>query len=224
VFWIELGAEGTLIAVDGERVHPVRGRRFPIAEAQRLDIVVDVLPGQVVPVLAQREGDRIRTGIILAAPGAKVAKIAELAPKPAEAMGASLEMQLSALNPLAKRAVDRRIQVLLSGSMMPYKWSINGRGWDDREPLRVTKNQRVVLDIVNQTPMGHPMHLHGHVFQVVELNGKALSGALRDTLQVPPSGSAKIAFDADNPGKWLFHCHNLLHMDTGMMTELVYET
>lgn len=76
VFWLELdGADGTLIGVDGEQVHPIRGRRFPIAEAQRLDIMIDVPAGKVVPVLAQREGDRVRTGIILAAPGARVEKI-----------------------------------------------------------------------------------------------------------------------------------------------------
>ena len=224
VFWLELGAEGTLVGVDGERVHPIRGRRFPMAEAQRLDIMVDVPAGKTVPVLAQREGDRIRTGIILAAPGAAVAKIPDMAAKPAEAMGISLEVQLSAVSPLAKRKVDRQIPVVLSGSMMPYKWFLNGRNWEEREPLRVAKGQRVVFDIVNKTPMGHPMHLHGHAFQVVELNGKPISGALRDTLQVPANGSAKIAFDADNPGRWLFHCHNLLHMETGMITEVVYES
>jgi FtsP/CotA-like multicopper oxidase with cupredoxin domain len=225
IFWIELGgAEGTLIGVDGEQVRPLRGRRFPMAEAQRLDIMVDVPAGKVVSVLAQREGDRVRTGIILAAPGARVVKIPELATMASEPMGFSLEARLSAVKPLAKRAVDRRLPVVLSGSMTPYSWAINGRNWENHEPLRVAKGQRVELDIVNTTPMGHPMHLHGHAFQVVALNGKTLSGALRDTVQVPGKGSVKIAFDADNPGRWVFHCHNLLHMDTGMITEVVYDT
>jgi FtsP/CotA-like multicopper oxidase with cupredoxin domain len=225
IFWLELdGADGTLIAVDGERVRPLRGRRFPMAEAQRLDIMVDVPAGKVVPVLAQREGDRVRTGIILAAPGGMVAKIPELAKLPSEPMGISLEAHLSALNPLATHPVNRRIPVVLSGSMAPYKWFINGRSWANREPLRVAKGQRVEFNIVNQTPMGHPMHLHGHAFQVVELNGKGLVGALRDTVQVPAKGSVNIAFDADNPGRWLFHCHNLLHMETGMITEVIYDT
>ena len=225
VFWIDLGAlEGTLIAVDGDPVRPIRGRSFPIAEAQRLDIMVDVPAGSVRPILAQREGDRVRTGVILAAPGAEVRKVAELAEKLAETMGASLESRLIAVNPLKARPVDRQIPVVLTGSMQPYQWRINGRGWADRSPLRIAKGQRVVFNIVNKTPMGHPMHLHGHVFQVIELNGRSLSGAVRDTLQVSPNGSAKIAFDADNPGRWLFHCHNMLHMETGMATEVVYET
>ena len=81
-----------------------------------------------------------------------------------------------------------------------------------------------MFNFVNQTPMGHPMHLHGHAFQVVSLNGKALRGALRDTVHVPAKSSVKIAFDADNPGRWVMHCHNLLHMETGMITEVVYDT
>jgi FtsP/CotA-like multicopper oxidase with cupredoxin domain len=77
--------------------------------------------------------------------------------------------------------------------------------------------------MTNRTMMSHPMHLHGHVFQVVAINGKRLSGALRDTVLVPAMTSVTIAFDADNPGRWAFHCHNLYHMESGMMTTLQYE-
>ena len=107
--------------------------------------------------------------------------------------------------------------------MAPYEWFINGRGWENHEPLRVAKNQRIEFDIMNQTPMGHPMHLHGHVFQVVELNGKALHGGMRDTVQNSPRRFGENRIDADNPGRWLFHCHNLLHMERGMITEVVYD-
>jgi FtsP/CotA-like multicopper oxidase with cupredoxin domain len=225
IFWIELdGVDGTLVAVDGEKVKPLRGRRFPMAEAQRIDLMIDVPAGKVVPVLAQREGDRVRTGFILAAPGAAVRKISPTGMMVSAPMATQLEARLAALTPLAARPVNRRVPVVLGGTMSPYKWTLNGRTWEDREPLHVKKGERVVFDIVNQTPMGHPMHLHGHVFQVIELNGKALSGAVRDTVQVPAKGSVKIAFDADNPGRWLFHCHNLLHMESGMMTEVVYDS
>jgi FtsP/CotA-like multicopper oxidase with cupredoxin domain len=66
------------------------------------------------------------------------------------------------------------------------------------------------------------MHLHGHHFQVVALNSHPLIGAVRDTLLLPPGSSAQVMFVADNPGRWLFHCHNLYHMMAGMMTEVVY--
>jgi FtsP/CotA-like multicopper oxidase with cupredoxin domain len=71
--------------------------------------------------------------------------------------------------------------------------------------------------------MAHPIHLHGHVFQVVAIDGRPLRGAVRDTVLVSPGGRVRIAFDADNPGRWAFHCHNLYHMETGMMTELRYQ-
>ncbi|MDE8343559.1 MAG: multicopper oxidase domain-containing protein, partial [Acidocella sp.] len=70
--------------------------------------------------------------------------------------------------------------------------------------------------------MSHPMHLHGHAFQVVAINGQAFNGAVRDTVLVPPMGNVRIAFDADNQGRWALHCHNLYHMMSGMMTEVRY--
>jgi len=70
--------------------------------------------------------------------------------------------------------------------------------------------------------MAHPMHLHGHHFQVVAIDGTPVSGAVRDTVLVPVNGTVTLAFDAENPGRWLFHCHNLYHMATGMMTEVTY--
>ena len=72
--------------------------------------------------------------------------------------------------------------------------------------------------------MAHPMHLHGHHFQIVALDGVPLGGALRDTILVMPEATVDLIFDADNPGRWLFHCHNLMHMATGMMTEVAYDS
>jgi FtsP/CotA-like multicopper oxidase with cupredoxin domain len=86
----------------------------------------------------------------------------------------------------------------------------------------IAKGQRVAIEFVNRTMMAHPMHLHGHAFQVTSLNGAPLVGAVRDTVLVPPMDSVSIAFDADNPGRWALHCHNPYHMMTGMMTEVRY--
>jgi FtsP/CotA-like multicopper oxidase with cupredoxin domain len=86
----------------------------------------------------------------------------------------------------------------------------------------IAPGQRVAIEMVNRSMMAHPMHLHGHAFQVVALNGVPLGGAVRDTVLVPPKSSVTIAFDADNPGRWAFHCHNLYHQMTGMMTEVRY--
>ena len=69
--------------------------------------------------------------------------------------------------------------------------------------------------------MAHPMHLHGHHFQVTGINGTPFNGAMRDTVLVPPCSRVRFAVDANNPAKsWAFHCHHLYHMASGMMTTL----
>jgi FtsP/CotA-like multicopper oxidase with cupredoxin domain len=222
-FWIDLGQlTGDVIAVDGNPVQPIRTRRFPMAQGQRVDLLLQLPKSGSFPILAQREGDTARTGIILATPGATIAKHADRAEQAAVAIDNSLEAQMRALTPLAAKPVDVTHRLNLTGSMAPYRWSFDGKTWKDHLPLEVKAGQRVALELVNQSMMAHPMHLHGHHFQVIALNGKPLAGAVRDTVLVPMNGTVTLAFDAGNPGRWLFHCHNLYHMATGMMTEVVY--
>jgi FtsP/CotA-like multicopper oxidase with cupredoxin domain len=222
-FWLDLGAlAGSVIAADGNPVQPVTGSRFPMAQGQRLDILVDLPGAGAYPILAQREGDRARTGIVLRTKDAPVAKLAGTADAAATPIDNSLEQRLAAAAPLAARPADVTYRLGLTGAMMPYLWSIDGRSWKDHVPLAVKPGQRVVLELANRSMMAHPMHLHGHHFQVMALNGQSIAGAVRDTVLVPVGGTVSIAFDADNPGRWLFHCHNLYHMATGMMTEVVY--
>jgi FtsP/CotA-like multicopper oxidase with cupredoxin domain len=222
-FWIDLGVlTGAVVAVDGRPVRPVRDSRFPLAIAQRLDVLID-LPGTgAYPIFAQVEGKRARTGIVLAASGAPVSRLTAQAAENAPPVDHSLERRLEAVTPLAPRAPDVTHRVALTGTMAPYAWALNGEYWPDVSPLMIARGQRVAIEMVNQSMMAHPMHLHGHAFQVTALNGAPLSGAVRDTVLVPPMGRVTIAFDADNPGRWAFHCHNLYHMMTGMMTEVRY--
>ena len=224
-YHIDLGQlDGELVAVDGFAVAPIRARSFPIAVAQRLDIRV-ALPGGsgAYPVLAQLEGERNRTGIVLVAANAPVARIADEADAPSPALTLDLERRLSAAEPLAERKADRVHNLNLTGEMAGYVWSINGVAWNkDVPPLPVAKGERVELVMVNRTPMPHPMHLHGHEFQVVEIDGVQFAGAVRDTVLVPPGRRVVAAFDAENPGLWAFHCHLLYHLDAGMFTTIRY--
>ena len=222
-FWIDLGTlTGQVIATDGNAVAPVTGRMFPLAQGQRLDILLTLPASGAFPILALREGERQRTGFILATPAAAIARLVDLGSAKATAIDLSLEQKLVAEVRLPARPADVIHRVVLGGTMMPYSWVIDDRTWDNRRSLRVAKGQRVALEMVNRSPMAHPMHLHGHHFQVIAINGKALQGAMRDTVLVPVNGAVTVAFDADNPGRWLFHCHNLFHMARGMMTELSY--
>ncbi len=176
-FWLDLGPlTGRVVAVDGHAVRPVRGAMFPISMAQRLDILIDLPGAGAFPILAQLEGTPRRTGIVLATQGAPVARIAETGPGPARPVDNSLEIQLSAVKPLTPRKPDIVAQIVLSGSMSPYRWALNGAYWPDITPLMLTQGQRVEIEIISQTMMAHPMHLHGHVFQVLDVNGTQING------------------------------------------------
>ena len=224
-YHIDLGQlDGELTAVDGFAVTPVTGRNFPIAVAQRLDIRVKI-PGDaaVHPVLARLEGARNQTGIVLVAGSAPIARIPELTEAVSPALTLDLESRLQAATPLAQRKADRVHTINLTGDMAKYIWSLNNVAWTPEvPPLPIAKGERVELILVNQTGMPHPMHLHGHEFQVVEIDGKRFPGAVRDTVLVTPRRRVVIAFDANNPGLWAFHCHLLYHLDAGMFTTLRY--
>lgn len=216
------GVEVTLLTVDGNPVLPLKLRSLPIAIAQRADVMIRMPDdGRAIPVVARCEGRTLQTGVILRQPGAVVKKVPANGDMAAPAVGSALEKQLRASEPLANRPVDRSVPIDLTGNMAVYIWGIGVHG-QEAMPVTVEKGERVELVMRNTTMMSHPMHLHGHSFQVVEIDGQRLSGAIRDTVLVPPEATIKVAFDADNPGMWAFHCHNLYHLQAGMFATVVY--
>jgi FtsP/CotA-like multicopper oxidase with cupredoxin domain len=224
-FHVDLGAlDGELTAVDGFPIAPVVARRFLIAVAQRLDIRLAIPRAAAAhPVLAVLEGETKQTGIILRAGDAPVARIPDTASTPSPPLTLDLERRLRAVKPLKPRKADRTHTLNLTGAMAGYVWSINNVAWTkDVAPLPVAAGERVELVFVNQTRMQHPMHLHGHEFQVVEIDGKRFAGAVRDTVLVPPRRRVVVAFDANNPGLWALHCHLLYHLESGMFITLGY--
>ncbi len=222
-FFVQLDKlKGDLIAVDGNPVRTLQETQFEIAIAQRLDIVVKIPEDGVFPVLAQGEGTDKQTGLILATKNSKIPKLEEKCPVKAGALTNDQEKKLKALNPLQQKAVDRHIVVELGGNMADYAWTINGQAWPESTPILIGKGERVEFLIRNKTGMSHPMHLHGHVFQVKAINGVPIDGAMRDTVLVTPNSTLSIQFDADNPGVWPFHCHVLYHLEAGMFTVVRY--
>ena len=223
VFWIDTGRlQGQLVAVDGEPVQPLAGTRFGIAMGQRLEILLD-LPreGGAFPVLALREGARERTGLILATAGAAVNRIAEVsdADHPAFSADLSQESALRAVTSLPDWPATSQPMLMLGGSMVPYVWTINGKTWGDHEPITAKSGERVEITFHNMSMMAHPMHLHGHAFQVVSTGGARFAGAVRDTVHVPPMGMVTVAVDAGEAARWMLHCHHMPHLAAGMMTE-----
>ena len=222
VFWIDTGElSARLVAVDGHAVRPLEGKRFGIAMGQRLDLELELTGDGAWPVLAFREGAKERTGLILATSGATIQKIPALgdADAPAFDIDLSQEQRLRASDNLPPRSAQRTQMVMLGGSMQPYLWTIDGKVWGEHKPIVAATGERVEIMFHNMSMMGHPMHLHGHVFQVVEVNGKRFEGARRDTVYVPPMGMVTVALDAGEAARWMLHCHHMPHLQTGMMTE-----
>lgn len=224
-FMIDTGVlNARAIAVDGNAIVPIEGKTFPLAMGQRIDLMLS-LPRETGawPILAQREGDVARTGIVLATPYAHIAAVPGRAKRKAPPVGLAMEQRIRARAPLSARVHDRELTVVL-GERPPYIWTLNGATFDDRKPMKVNRGERVQLTFENPTSMMHPMHLHGHHFQVVAIGDKRFAGPVRDTVIVPArGGKVTVVFDADNPGEWVVHCHNLYHMAAGMMTTIKYE-
>ena len=224
-FGIDTGTlVATVLSVDGNPVTPLGGTRFPLAMGQRIDLAVDIpAEGGAFPILAVREAARERTGIILATGGAAVKRRAPVGTRVGSLLDLSLESRLRAITPLPRRPADRQLKVALGQTGGLYAWTLNGRVHGQDQPLEVRQGERVEMTFHNMSMMMHPMHLHGHHFQVVAINGRPLAGALRDTVIVPAGmATLTVAFDADNPGQWPLHCHNLYHMAAGMMTTVRY--
>ena len=213
----------SLIAVDGRNVAAIEGSRFPLAISQRIDFEVTIpKTGGSFPILALREGDRARTGIVLATAGAATSRLSALSELSAGFLDLELEHRIRAASPLAERPADRRLTADLTGGHGDYRWGVDLRDRSGSGPVTVARGERIEIAFRNRTGMSHPMHLHGHGFQIVAIGEHRFRGARRDTLLVPPASTVTIAFDADNPGRWMLHCHHLYHMAAGMVTLLDY--
>ncbi len=213
------GHHMTVTHTDGFPVEPVETNSVLLGMGERYDVVVTVGDG-VFPIVASAEGKqgqamaliRTRSG---AAPSAMV-RPQELAGRPlmAEVLRATEQVRLPSGTP------DRTHTLKLGmDPSAKYRWTINGRTFDQRKPMPISRDERVRLRFVNTTMMFHPMHLHGHTFQLAGGKGP---GARKDTVIVRPMETVEVDFLADNPGQWLVHCHNTYHGEAGMMTVLSY--
>ena len=115
-----------------------------------------------------------------------------------------------------QRPPTRTMEIHLTGNMERFMWGFDGRKFSELvEPIRFERNERVRVTLVNDSMMAHPIHLHGHFFELVT-GGPVGHQPLKHTVNVPPGGKVSFDLTADNPGDWAFHCHLLLHMHAGM--------
>ena len=214
------GHQMTVTHTDGFPVEPVTVDALLIGMAERFDAVVTVREAGAVPLVAVAEakGDQA-LAVIRSGPGDRPRRDV----RPRELNGKVLDAtDLRAAPParLPEGDPDRLFVAELGGGEEGYVWTINGHPHGRDRPLEVEQGERVRLAFNNRTTMFHPMHLHGHTFQVVAPGGRG--GARKDTLIIRPDERLAVDFVADNPGQWMLHCHNLYHQEAGMMTVLSY--
>ncbi|MFZ5745503.1 MAG: copper resistance system multicopper oxidase [Pseudomonadota bacterium] len=114
------------------------------------------------------------------------------------------------------RAPERSLDLHLTGNMERFMWSFDGMKMSDHhEPIPFVEGERVRINLINDSMMSHPIHLHGHFFELV--TGKGDHAPRKHTVLVQPGGKASFDFTADAVGDWAFHCHLLYHMEAGMM-------
>jgi FtsP/CotA-like multicopper oxidase with cupredoxin domain len=114
------------------------------------------------------------------------------------------------------RAPSRTIDIHLTGNMERFMWSFDGKAMSDTmEPIPFSQGERVRVRLINDTMMGHPIHLHGHYFELVTGHGD--HAPRKHSVLVQPGGTLSFDLTADAPGDWAFHCHLLYHMMAGMM-------
>lgn len=211
------GHEMTVTHTDGFPVEHATTDALLLGMGERYDVLVTAKDGAF-PLTAVAEGKKAAALAVLRTGGG-----AAPAPstRPKELKGRLLTAdKLRAARPVAlpSRRPDRTIRLRLTGGMAKYDWAFDKKPYspDRRHPVRA--GERVRLVFANSTTMWHPLHLHGHTFALANVAG----GARKDTAIIQPNGTLTVDFDADNPGLWMIHCHNVYHSEAGMMTVLGY--
>ncbi len=238
VFGLEFaGHEPRIVAIDGQPVEPHApvGGRVILAPAMRVDLVIDMAgrPGETHAV-HDRYYDR-QQYVLLDLSYTNEPPLRE------SPLDASIRLPANPV-PEPDVASAERHRILLGGGMMGrttggmmggrpmsmremmrqgMAWTMNGVAESGHTPspmFTLARGRSCVMELVNDTAWDHPMHLHGFAFRVITRNGAPTRyREWQDTVLLAPEERAEIAFVADNPGSWMFHCHILEHQAAGMM-------
>ena len=119
------------------------------------------------------------------------------------------------------RDATREIEIRLTGNMDRYIWSINGKKYEDADPIKLQYGERVRFKFVNETMMSHPMHLHG-MWSILD-TGAGKWNPIKHTVSVAPGTTLYTETEVDAIREWAFHCHLSYHADTGMFRKIVVE-
>ncbi len=234
----------TIVAADGPPVEPVKLDRFLVAVAETYDVIVTVPPnGQYELRATAQDGSGHASALF------GVGKLHPAAdpPKPNvydmdEMLNLALEekeddpraslvlprpgspyrlLRAPESTALPAKLPRRKITLHLTGDMNRYIWSFDGKTIAEAPYVMLKRGEVIELELVNDTMMHHPIHLHGHFFRL--LMGQGARSPLKHTVDVPPMTSRTVEFEANEAHDWLFHCHILYHMMSGMGRVFRYE-
>ena len=232
VFQLALdGLEAWIVALDGmplTQPTKVEGP-FVLAPAQRMDLIADVTAetgnaGHIIQIDRNERFSQVAFEVTGDASRARrevpkpLPPNAHAMPLLAEALTLELLMEGGAMGGMRGAMMGGRRVSMRDMMQAGNFWAFNGVvGGMNGEPLAtLTRGETVRLKIVNDTAFPHGMHLHGMHFHEIKPDGSL--GSLRDTTLLDRGTTREIVFVADNPGKWLLHCHMLSHAASGMMT------
>ena len=229
------GADAAIIAIDGVAISPVPLSLWSMGPGMRIDIVLRVPRGKRIARLVDRStperaelahfvgsGEPRRKSQFSPAP-LRAGRIAE--PDLRSATRLDFAINASDAGRLATAPEDSAGGPLgeICRSSRTY-WTINNRAWPEGDhsrlppPLAVLQRGRsYVFQLKNSSEFSHPIHIHGHTFKLLHSNTQKRPVHYTDTLLLLPEERAEVAFVADNPGDWMFHCHIIEHQETGMM-------
>ncbi|MGG0937133.1 multicopper oxidase family protein [Brevibacillus centrosporus] len=225
------GHEYKIVATDGQPInYPplVSGQLLNIAPGERYDIeFVANKPGSwLLEERSSNPGAKSLAVPIIYEGSENVAPTSETGDLPLVDITKYGESSKSIFSLDGKYDIEYTMDLNTEMSNGEMAFTINGKTFPNTPPLNVKEGDLVKVKLVNKSPKDlHPMHLHGHFFQVLSKNGKPISGSplVKDTLNLLPGEEYVVAFKADNPGDWMFHCHDLGHASQGMMSEVKYE-
>ena len=212
------GHRMTVTHTDGFPVVPTEVDALLLGMGERYDAIVTAGDGMF-PMVALAEGKNASARALLSTGAGSLPPIAY---QPPELTGVVGTIDMFTATPEAQlkfTKADTEMTADLTAAATGYEWGINGP-YPNNKPFTIKQGQQATMTFTNSSRMWHPMHLHGHTFQVFNPDGKL--GARKDTVIVIPNQSLKVAIVADNPGYWPLHCHNTYHAEAGMATTFDY--
>ncbi len=218
------GIPMTVTHTDGYAVLPQQTDSVLLGMGERADAIV-TLGDASVPVVAAPYGKDGYAQLILRVTGTPAVADPAAVQRFAAELAQQVPLDTATLRPteadtLPSATPAQTLDLRLGGPVAPYTWEINDQVYDPEAPgLTVRPAERTRIRYINESMMFHPMHLHGHTFQVQGADGPR---ARKDTVLVPPLATVVADFDTANPGKWITHCHNEYHLEAGMATYLEY--